>query len=157
MSIIDNNASKGMPSLTTSFGTSKSMMPKVLLVTLCTDHLIKTTGSGTYTDDVFELPALNNLGPMVKRIRVHLNVESATTNFRSRVGFAWSMLGRVWSTPSNLIVDVVGDTTSTIGTWFEDETKFGLHLRASGGASNNSGSAIESGRVTAILEIELKS
>lgn len=158
MDSFDPTTGKSTTSSTQSYYGSKSgAMPKVILYTLCTDRMFKSSGSALYADDVLEAQGLSTLGPMIKQMRVHINVENSTTNFRYKVNFSWSMLGRVWATPSDLTTAITGDTTSTIGSCYTDDTKFGLNLRFALAISNSSGTAIESGRVSVVLEVELKS
>lgn len=158
MDTFDPTTGKSTTTSTQSYYGSKSgAMPKVVLYTLCTDRMFKSSGSTLYADDVLDAPGLATLGPMIKQMRVHINVESSTTNFRYKVNFSWSMLGRVWSMPDDLTTAITGDTTSTIGSWYTDDTNFGLNLRLALAISNSTGTAIESGRVSIVLEVELKS
>ena len=143
-------------STTTSFGGRSGTMPKVIVIMLCQDLLLKTDGTATYVDQLLESEELATLGPMIKQIRVHLTTENATANFRVKVNLAWSMLGRTWNGPYDLITPATGNV-QLIGAWYTDDTKFGLNLRSAVTVSNAAGVAIESGRVSVALEVELKS
>lgn len=70
---------------------------------------------------------------------------------------SWSVLGRSWDTPVDILSNQAGSTTGVIGNWYTTDAKFGLLTRFFVEVSNVSGTAIESGRITVILEIELKS
>lgn len=149
------------PSLTpTTFSGGKGgNFAKSILIPLCIDKKYITSGTTTFADDVYDVPQLRNIGPMISKIRAHVNVEDATgtNNFKVRVNLAWSILGRVWSTPTDILASQVGNTTSTISGWLSDDTKFGLQLRAAVGVCNVSAGGSETARVSVILEVELKS
>jgi hypothetical protein len=136
-----------------------SGMPKVLTVVLCEDMLYRTDGSDSvFTLDVYDLPEIRELGPMVHQIRVHYECEGATTHFQCQVTTAWSVRGRTWSSPSTLLPAQTGTQTGQIGNWFTTDSAFGLLMRYAIEVKNSTGfSTIESGRVTVVLEIELKS
>lgn len=64
---------------------------------------------------------------------------------------------RTWSTPVEIFAPLTGPQTGTIGTWYTDDEKFGPLLRFAVEAANASGTAIESARLTVLLQVELKS
>jgi hypothetical protein len=141
-----------------AYGANRGALPKVLLVVLCQDELFRTDGTGTWLPTVYEPAELRTLGPMIKQLRVHYVAEAATSsNFRARVTLAWSVLARSWSTPDPILATTAGTQTGTIGSWYTTDGNFGLFLRGSVEVSNASGAALESARLTVILEIELKS
>lgn len=139
--------------------TGQGGMPQVITVVLCEDELYKSDGSNTtWVSDIYDLPQVRTLGPMIKQIRAHYVCEGATANFQARVTTQWSVLGKSWSTPvGEILPGQTGDKAGIISTAFTDADKFGLLMRYAIEVKNSSGSAIESGRVTVILEIELKS
>lgn len=132
--------------------------PRVVLVTLCEDALMKTTAGGTTVAEVYEIPEVRQLGALTKQVRVHYYCEGASTNFQAKVGMAWSMSGRGWDTAVELLSNQVGSsaTSGVMSSWYSTTSEIGLLLRFQIEASNASGTAIESGRVTVIVEIELK-
>lgn len=132
-------------------------LPKIIVVALCEDKLYRTDGTTTYIADIIDVAQIRALGPMIAQMRVHYVCESATTNFRAKVTSSWSVIGRTWSTPVDLNTAVVGDHTGSIGSWYVTDSAFGLLMRYAIAVSNNSGDAIESGRLSVFLEIELKS
>lgn len=133
-------------------------MPRSLVVTLCMDELYKTAGDDDPTvAELYDIPELRHIGPMMKQIRVHYVCEGATANFRAKVSMSWSVLGRTWDTPVEIMANVTGSNTGTIGSWYTTDSEFGLLTRFFIEVSNSTGTAIESGRITVILEIDLKS
>lgn len=141
-----------------SYNKASGSMPKVLVIPLCVDLLVRTDGTSTPVANPMDAPQLRNLGPMIQQLRVHYVAESASSaNFRAQVSLQWSVLGRTWSTPVQPQTNLVGNQTGAISGWYTNDANFGLLMRASVDASNVSGAATESARVTVILEIELKS
>lgn len=140
-----------------SFARAGGGIPITITQMLTLEELYKTDGSNTiYTVDIFDLPAVRALGPMIQQLRVHLVVEAATTNFEVKVSTGWSVLGRTWSASTDILSAQIGVQTGVMSNWLADDTKFGLLMRYAIEVKNSAGTAIESGRVTVILEIELK-
>jgi len=139
--------------------TGQGGMPKVVTVVLCEDELYKSDGSNTvWVSDIYDLPQVRALGPMIKQIRAFYVCEGATANFQARLTTQWSVLGKSWSTPvGEILPGQTGDKAGIVSAAFTDADKFGLLMRYGIEVKNSSGTAIESGRVTVILEIELKS
>lgn len=132
-------------------------MPKSIIRVICQDELYKSDGTMTYVQDIYDIPELRELGPMISRIRVHYVCEGATTNFTAKVTLMWSVLGKTWSTSADILTAQTGNNTGTISSAMTTTTQFGILMRYAVEVKNSTGAAIESGRVTAILEIELKS
>ena len=131
-------------------------VPRVVLVMLCDDQLFRTAADGTSVPTVFDIPEVRSLGALTKQVRVHYVCEGASTNFRAKVGMSWSVLGKSWDTPVEILANQTGTTTGVMSDWYGTSTEIGLLLRFQIEPSNASGAAIESGRVTVIVEIELK-
>ncbi|MFZ5478928.1 MAG: hypothetical protein ACOZNI_19300 [Myxococcota bacterium] len=142
-----------------SFGGKGSGMPKALTVVLCEDMLYKSSGSDSvWTVDVYDVPEIRALGPMIEQIRAHYVCEGATAAFQARVTTYWSVLGKSWSSASEILPAQTADKTGVISSWFTTDTAFGLLMRYGVEVKNNTGvPTIESGHVTVVLEIELKS
>jgi hypothetical protein len=133
-------------------------MPKTLTYVVCEDYLMRTDGTQNYVQEVFDIEALRELGPMIKQVRAHYVCEGATTNFTARVTTQWSVLGKAWSGTTDVLGAQTGGTTGFISGWLSDNAVFGLLMRYAIEVKNaTTGTAIENGRVTVILEIELKS
>jgi hypothetical protein len=131
--------------------------PKVLIIPLAIRQVM-TTAASTSTN-VYHLvddPQLRAVGPMTYRMRVHWFAEWCTTNFQGKVSMQFSVTGQTWSTPVTLLSAQTGDG-QVIGAWYSTDANFGLNLQVSIDVANSSGTAIENGRVTAYLEVELKS
>lgn len=135
----------------------KGGLPKVLTVVLCQDQLYKSDGTSTYVVDMFDLPELRELGPMISQIRVHYVCEAGTTNFAARVTSYWSVLGRTWSSASELLSAQTTTNTGTISAAFTTAAAFGLLMKYGIEVKTGSGALVECGRLTVVLEIELKS
>ena len=93
---------------------------------------------------------------MINRLRVHYEAESAGANFKGRMTMAWSVSGRIWSTPVEILAPQTGPL-QVIGAWYTTDGNFGLNLRAAVEVANAAGAALESGRLTIAIEVELKS
>lgn len=65
---------------------------------------------------------------MINRLRVHYEAESAGTNFKGRMTMAWSVSGRVYSTPAEILAPQTG-LLQVIGAWYTTVANFGLNLR----------------------------
>ncbi len=139
------------------FSRGGSGMPKVIMVPVCLDDLYRTDGTTTYLLDIKDIPELRELGPAIAKIRAIWVAEGATSNFRGRVTMAWSALGRTWSTPVEIFAPLTGPQTGTIGAWYTDDANFGPLLRFAIEVSNAAGAAQESGRLSVMLQVELKS
>lgn len=144
---------------TGTFGAgSVGSLPKVITIALCQDQLMKTDGqNANWLADIYDLPEIRALGPMIKQIRVHFVAEAATTNFSAKVTTAWSVLGKTWSAAVDLLAEQTGTITGVISSAYTTDSAFGLLMRYAIETKNSSGTAIESARVTVVLEIELKS
>ncbi len=131
--------------------------PKSILVTLCSEETFRTNGTQTRTVTLYDLPQVRRLGPLINRIRVHWLVEGASgANFQGGVTLAWSVAGRTWSNPVDLLA-LTANNAELIGAWYTTDGNFGLNMRYSIDVANLAGSVQEFGRVTCVLEIELKS
>lgn len=134
--------------------------PKALVVALCVDETFRTDGTQVFLASVLDLPELEASGPMIKQLRVHWVCDPASTNFSGKVQMQWSAMKRSWSTAVDLITAQTGVKTQVMGAWYtaeEHDEDFGLHLQFLISVANSAGSAQESGRVSAFLEIEFKS
>lgn len=131
--------------------------PKIIMYVLCQDELYKTDGTTTYLQDIYDIDELRELGPMIEQIRVHYVCESGSTNFMAKVTLMWSVLGKTWSTSADILTGQTGTNTGTISSAMTTTTQFGVLMRYAVEIKNSTGAAIETGRVTAILEIQLKS
>lgn len=145
------------PSSRRSYRSGGAAFPKVVVVPLCIDELFRTSGTTTFVETVCDLPELAEAGPMIKQVRVHWVCEPATANFSGKVQLQWSALRRVWSDPVDLISAQTGIKAQTIGAWYPTDSSFGLNLQVTIAVANSSGTAVESGRLSAFLEIEFKS
>lgn len=132
-------------------------MAKIIMRVLCQDELYKTDGTTTYLQDIFDVDELRELGPMIEQIRVHYVCEGASANFVAKVTLMWSVLGKTWSTSADILTAQTSTNTGTISSAMVTTTQFGVLMRYAVEIKNASGAAIETGRVTAILEIQLKS
>ena len=132
-------------------------MSKIITRVLCQDELYKTDGTTTFLQDIFDIDELRELGPLIEQIRVHYVCEAGTTNFVAKVTLMWSVLGKTWSTSADILTAQTGTNTGTISAAMVTTTQFGILMRYAVEIKNSTGAAIESGRVTAILEIQLKS
>ncbi len=138
-------------------GTSRGGTAKIITVVLCQDEVYKTDGTTTYLVDLFDVPTVREYGPLISQLRVHYACEGGTTNFVARVTSAWSLLGRSWSSPTVILGDQQGTQTGVISAYLATPGAFGILMRYAVEVKNFTGAATESGRVTIILEIELKS
>lgn len=132
-------------------------MAKIIMYVLCQDELYKTDGTTTYLQDIYDIDELRELGPMIEQIRVHYVCEGASTNFVAKVTLMWSVLGKTWSTSADILTAQTSTNTGTISFAMTTTTQFGVLMRYAVEIKNASGALTESGRVTAILEIQLKS
>ncbi len=132
-------------------------MPKVIMVPVCLDELYRTDGTTNYLLDIKDLAELRELGPAIAKIRAIWVAEGATANLKGRVTMAWSAIGRTWSTPVEILAPLTGPQTGTIGAWYNDDANFGPLLRFAIEVCNAVGTAQESGRLTVMLQVELKS
>ena len=132
-------------------------MQKIIMRVLCQDELYKTDGTGTFLQDIYDIDDLRELGPMIEQIRVHYVCEGGSTNFVAKVTLMWSVLGKVWSTSADILTAQTGTNTGTISSAMTVTTQFGVLMRYAVEVKNSTGAAIENGRVTTILEIQLKS
>ena len=139
------------------FRSGGSAFPKAAVVPVCADQLFRSDGTTNGLATIVSLPELAECGPMISRIRVHWVVEGGSTNFSGKVQLQWSAIGRTWSTPFDLITAQVGNQPQVIGAWTNTDVNFGLHLQFLVTVANSSGTALETGRVTAFLEVEFKS
>ena len=91
-------------------------MPRTIVIALCMDELYKTAGDDDPTvAELYDIPELRHIGPMMKQIRVHYVCEGATANFRAKVTMSWSVLGRTWDAPVEIMANVTGTNTGAIG------------------------------------------
>jgi len=146
-----------MPSSFPTTPSAAGAVPKVIVIQLTEQELMRTDGSNTtWLLNIIEARRFARLGPNIAKLRVELEVESATANFSIRFTTAWSVSGRQWAAPSEIFASVTGNQ-QLIGAWFSDDSKFGIHMRVAAEVKNAAGTAIESARVTAYLVIETKS
>lgn len=139
-------------------GTLVARLPKVLLVPIAQDQLFQTDGTTVYVATLFEefSAVWTCLGRQVRAIRVHWSGEAFTANFKTRVVISWSVLGQVWSSPIVILPEQTGNG-QTISAPFADSAELGILERVAIEVANVAGAAIESGRITAVLELELRS
>lgn len=97
---------------TTRMGRGRSDVSKVITIVLAVEDLVRTDGTQTYVGQIAENEQFRHLGPLIYRMRVHWESENATTNFRGKVTMAWSVSGKVWSTPVDLHAAVAGSGQS---------------------------------------------
>lgn len=109
--------------------------------------------------DVFVLSDVDieQVAPLLKAVRATLTVENRTINAEVEVVFQATNDGNVWETPivlSQAWVDVDGpDTTPgySTATNFKRGIRFGVRIRQA------TGTAVESARVSLVVDLELKS
>ena len=131
---------------------------KVLIVQLCSQRTFLTRAQTSGNDAVYKLPAglAEGIGPYMEQLRVTWEGMEFSTNFRAKVQMSYSVTGKTWSTPVDILSTQSGDG-QTLGSFYTTETEFGPKLRFDLVCWNDTGSAVESGKVTASLEIVLRS
>jgi hypothetical protein len=133
-------------------------LPKVVLIELCRDLLVTTDGSTTFRRLLLDVPELRDLVVRAASMRVHWMGEGFTANFEAKLDMDWSVTGELRSTPVDLIAaQNTAGAAQAIGSELSARANFGLHPRVAIASRNEAGSAIESGRITAILELVLLS
>lgn len=128
---------------------------KTILVTLINDRLFHTNVL-PHVEEI-ELGDLATLGPMINRWRIHWEGVDFTQYFKAKIGWVWSVTGRIWSTPETDFLDWETQSRQIIGPWKSDTSLFGLNHRVFLHYQNIQDQTDQSGRITAVLEIELKS
>lgn len=156
MGAINTTSTSTVQPATRTFA-GKGGMPKVITAQLCLDELFRTDGTATPLATLFDIPEIREYGPMINQLRVYYVCEGATTNFQCRVTSAWSILGRSFSAVTVILANQAGIQTGVLGTYVTTSSAFGPIMRYAVEVSNSTGAAIESGRVTVFIEIELKS
>jgi len=130
---------------------------KVLLFVLADDMPLQTDGAQVYRTVVVRAPAdLARLGPFIEKVRVHWVGSNFSTNFQARVISEYSVNGEIWSAPSEILPGQLADG-QVVGNYFTTDNQFSLNMRYSIQTQNEAGTSIETGRVTAVLEVVLKS
>jgi hypothetical protein len=116
---------------------------------------MKTDGGMTFRREFVDLPEVKDLIVRAQSLRIHWSGEGFTTNFQAKIDMDWSVAGRIYSTPVDLISAQVADG-QTIGTDVSTRGSLGLNPRIAIAVKNGAGAAQESGLITAYLEIILQ-
>ena len=129
-----------------------------VLIPLCTNKTFTTLGQTSGNEAVYICPAgrANTIGPLASQLRIHWEGSELTTQFRTKVQMSWSISGKTWSTPVELLSTRSADG-QVISTSYSTTSEFGPLWRFEMLCWNGSGSNIESGIITAVLEVTLKS
>jgi len=130
---------------------------KVLLFVLADDEPLTTDGLTTWRSVIIKSPPpLNRLGPFIEALKVHWYGTGFTNSFEARVVSEFSTTGELWAAPVQILPPETTDS-QLISAPYTTETQFGLNMRVSIQTKNGTAGNVESGRVTAILEVVLKS
>lgn len=134
--------------------TTNGQNKKVIVVPFLTGKRL-FTGGQVKTEEI-DVGNLEKMGPMIEKVRVQFDGADFTTNFQVRFLFKWSVSGRIYSTD----IEILPNQTSegqVIGAWYDTGSNFGLNMKYYVEYSNETGTANETGRVSAWLEVVLKS
>jgi len=129
---------------------------KIALLTLIDNKRLETDGTATPKPIDVDLGPIAKAGPMIEQMRVHFEGKDLSANFRVKYSMAWSLSKKTWSTDFDVLSEQSADG-QVIGSYYTTATNFGLLLRGYLKVYNSTGAAIESGRVTAVLEVQFKS
>ena len=130
---------------------------KVLVTQLISEAALDTDGTTacSFTDTDCEM--LENLGPYIESVRALTVIRNRTANFELGVHFSWSHLGRTFSTPVIIQTALAANGEVISGDYSTSANFCGLKLKALIGVRNATGTARESGQVSAWLVVTLKS
>jgi len=137
-----------------------SLPKKVLLTTLCEKRTFATIGQVSPNSVIawLDIGPIERMGPMVEKFRVHWAGEGFTNYFQARVIMQWSTTGEIWNpAPEAQLIAYQNADGEVIGSYYTTDSNFGLRLRMGMECENESGSLVESGSITAVLETVLKS
>ena len=131
---------------------------KVLVVPICKERTFLTKAQTAGNEAVYRLAAgpAEAIGPYMEKLRVAWEGMEFSTNFSAKVRMSYSVTGTNWSTPVDILSTQSADG-QTIGSFYSTDTEFGPKLRFELVCWNGSGSAVESAKISANLEIVLRS
>ena len=136
-----------------------SCSPPVRTLTLAVDVPVWSTGdTNPGESDIFVLSRedLVQIAPMIAQVRVTMTVANATVSFQCRPVFQATNDAVTWDQAINLDTDKAGNGSWT-STWYSTAANFKRGIRFGVIASAASGTAVQVGRVTLVLDIQLKS
>ena len=131
---------------------------KVIIVPLTEERTFLTKGQTSGNEAIYVVAAgvAERIGPFMEKLRIVWEGTEFSTNMSAKVRMAYSVTGCTWSSPVTLLSDQVADGQA-IGAYYSTEANFGPRLRFEIVCWNATGSAIESGTITAFAEIVLRS
>ena len=133
----------------------KPLNSPVVVIPVISQTRIASDGTTTFTYQDIELPEAEEWGPHLEGITAHTITRGISANYAWKIVLYWSIDGRNWNGPTDLFaaVSAVGDV---IQTEFTTATALGLKLRFAVGVANVTGTAIETGNITAALAFRFK-
>lgn len=93
---------------------------------------------------------------MIEKLRIHWQGEDFTADFLAKVFLRWSVTGQEWSDPVYLLPEQ-DSSGQSISTYYTNDANFGLQLRIGIAVANGTAGNVQVGKITAYLEIVLKS
>ena len=111
--------------------------------------------NAAWTYHEIDLPEVANWGPHLFSIIAHTNSEYMSTNFTWKLVFWRSNDGKTWvpTTPNDLfqVISIGTRDGDILQAAFSTSSEFGLHIKFGIAVKNGSGSAIETGVISAAL------
>ena len=121
-------------------------------------RLVFSAGGTPGLSDIFVMtPAsLAQIAPRLGKFRVTVVIENTTTNFECKPVFQYTNDGCSWSTVQDVDgpLGFVSDTTITA--WNSDTAKFTRGIRIGLRAKQTTGTNVEMGQVSLIVDFELR-
>lgn len=138
-------------------GSTRGGGPKVLLIQLMNEELVRTDGTTALAGKIFDHPQLRALGPQISRMRAWWHAEGAAATFTGQVLLSWSVTGRGYTAPVDITSGGVAGGTQTPTPWYSNDANFGPFLRVQVSWANTGAGAALTATLTVWLEVELKS
>lgn len=139
---------------------SHLLQDKVVLVEVCRDFPLRgngaAVGSETYRYLWFDIPEIEALGPYTASIICHTKMALKTSGMSWNVGLSWSLDGKRWTTPVQLVGSDIATNGQDVQAAFTNTDELGVHIRIAL-AVPNAVAATEAASVSLTLAFVLRS
>ncbi|OGV82536.1 MAG: hypothetical protein A3K19_17215 [Lentisphaerae bacterium RIFOXYB12_FULL_65_16] len=127
---------------------------KVIVFPLVDNKPLHTQGL-TRVEEL-DVAHIAKMGPMIEQMRIQFEGVDFSAEFEVSFFFKYSVTGHLWSSEKELLAAQTADG-QTMSAWYTSDQHFGMNLKFFMRYGNTAGVADEDGRVTAYLEVVLKS
>lgn len=138
-----------------------SCTPPIRTLTIARREPVWSTGGSGSSglSEVFVLSSddIAQVAPLLAQLRATLTVENRTLNASVEVVFQTTSDGVTWETAIPLSQAFVTTNTTDTTPWYTDTANFKRGIRVGVRIKQATGNAVESARVTVVLDLQLKS